>query len=185
MVFPEKNLLFPTEFYTLELSEHLDRLNNPIHRNSMKPTEKQIRDIAEYLEGGMRVFFNEKDGTVTYYTDEERWDGFEEELWEEAVEEVEANSDDLIEFLGFDSRESFTLMADFAESVDDEKLKQELFDALNRSRPFRNFKNLIDRSGPYREQWFAFRQKRYEASVVQQLETLEFLRAEESEEDLT
>jgi len=38
------------------------------------------------------------------------------------------------------SRDSFNLMADFAESIDNKKLQDRLINALNKSKPFKNFK---------------------------------------------
>lgn len=41
-------------------------------------------------------------------------------------------------------------MADFAENVDDTRLKDKLTNALNRPKPFQNFKWQIDNSGEFR-----------------------------------
>jgi hypothetical protein len=60
-----------------------------------------------------------------------------------------------------ESDESFRIMEDFAEYKVTDKLQEQLFGALNRQKPFRNFKNLIDQS-EYRQEWFDYKQKRLE-----------------------
>ena len=62
------------------------------------------------------------------------------------------------------------LMVDFAESVDNPGLQERLFIALNRSKPFRNFKWQIDNSGEYRQRWFKYKDQRYIKWVKEQLD---------------
>ncbi len=50
-------------------------------------------------------------------------------------------------------------MTDFAERIDDSKLQDKLRSALNRPKPFKNFKWQIDNSGVFRQQWFDFKRK--------------------------
>jgi len=67
------------------------------------------------------------------------------------------------------SGNSFRIMADFAEmEVRNQNLRSRLIRALNRSRPFANFKHIIDYSD-VREEWFEFRQKKYEAWVRREI----------------
>ncbi len=56
-----------------------------------------------------------------------------------------------------DSHESFKIMEGFVDKVPDSKFQQKLIYALNRKRPFANFKYLIDNSD-YRQDWFDYRQ---------------------------
>jgi len=51
-----------------------------------------------------------------------------------------------------DSHESFKIMADFAENIDNARLQDRLINALNKSKPFRNFNWEIDNSGDYRQE---------------------------------
>jgi len=139
----------------------------------MKPTEEQIKEIAEDLECGLKCYYNTKSGEIKSIIDFDRYYGADEELWEEDLNHIEENWDDYIEFTGFESHESFQIMADFAKSVDDEKLQYRLFNALNRRKPFQNFKWQIDNSGHYRQLWFNFRSKRYKDWVKEQIEIKE------------
>ena len=60
-----------------------------------------------------------------------------------------------------ESGESFDIMADFAEQLTDERLQDELISALNRSKPFRGFKHVIDQAGVQRQHWFDYKTKRF------------------------
>jgi len=106
----------------------------------MKPTAKQIEEIGDTLECGMRFFFSIKTGEIKDILNLDSWDVIEEEFWEEVNREIEANQKDYAEFEGFDSRESYQIMADFAESIDNTRLQDKLIDELNRPKPFQNFK---------------------------------------------
>ncbi len=52
-------------------------------------------------------------------------------------------------------------MEDFLETIEDKQLHELLINALNRPKPFRNFKLQIDNFGDYRQKWFDFKQMRY------------------------
>jgi hypothetical protein len=52
-------------------------------------------------------------------------------------------------------------MADFIDTVTDKKVQDRLIKALNKSKPFRNFKYEIDNSGEYRQKWFNFKEQEY------------------------
>jgi hypothetical protein len=135
----------------------------------MKLTEKQIVEIADNLDSGMRCFYNLRTGELKTLLNTDSWIGADEELWEEESKEINDNWADYFEFKGFESHDSFRLMADFSESVDDTKLQDKLISALNKPKPFRNFKWQIDNSGEFRQQWFDFKKKRYIYWVKEQI----------------
>lgn len=135
----------------------------------MKLTEKQIEEIADDLDLGMRCFYNHKTGEIKNLPNFDDWIGAEEEPWKEELKEIDENSADYFEFEGFKPRESFQIMADFADSVDETKLQDKLINALNRPKPFQNFKWQIDNSGEYRQQWFKFKKSRYIQWVKKQI----------------
>lgn len=57
-----------------------------------------------------------------------------------------------------------------SESVEDARLRYKLIDALYRSKPYRNFKTIIDYSGPYRKEWFIFKKSRFIEWVKEQID---------------
>ncbi len=67
-----------------------------------------------------------------------------------------------------ESSESFGIMERFIDEVDDKTLVKRLINALSNRRPFANFKGLVE-SSKYREQWFAFKQRKLEEYVWENL----------------
>jgi len=123
-----------------------------------KLTKEQIKEIADWVNYGMKCFLNPKTFEYVVFQDEDNLDLSDNEedpyledrrkmkVWKEAEEIV-----------GMTSRESFQLMEDFADTIPDkEPLKSQLFLALERKSPFRNFKDTIEGSD-YRQAWFDFR----------------------------
>ncbi len=136
----------------------------------MKLTEKQIEEIADNLDCGMRCFYNRKSGETKTILNFDSCIGADEEPWEEESKEIDENWDDYFEFVGFESHESFQIMADFAESVEDNRLQNRLIDALNKRKPFQNFKWQIDNSVEFRQQWFDYKKMRYIQWINEQIE---------------
>ena len=84
----------------------------------------------------------------------EKWeDSFKYDQWKRCITVSPPNSN-----------ESFSFMEQFAENVDNEKLQNRLIYALSHSKPFGNFKNIVENSS-LREQWFAFRTQKLEMYV--------------------
>lgn len=135
----------------------------------MKLTEKQIEEIADDLDCGLRCYYHLKSGEIKKIPNFDNWIG-DEELWEEDLDEIEENWDDYFEFVGFESHESFQIMADFTDNLNDTVLQNKLIDALNRRKPFQNFKWLIDNSGEYRQKWFDYKKSRYIQWVKEQID---------------
>ncbi|QGY44893.1 hypothetical protein GM418_14805 [Maribellus comscasis] len=136
----------------------------------MKPTDKQIEEIADNLDSGMRCFYHLKSGEIKTILNFDSWLDADKEPWQEDLNEIDENWGDYFEFDRFDTHDSFKIMADFAERIDDLKLQDRLINALNRPKPFRNFKWQIDHSGVFRRQWFDFKKMRYIQFVKEQID---------------
>ncbi len=136
----------------------------------MKLTDKQIDEIADNLDSGMKCFYNLKTGEIKTIINIDNWIGADEEPWEEDIKEIEENWDNYVEFEGMSTHESFRIMADFAENIDNDKLQERLINALNKSKPFGNFKWQIDNSGDYRQEWFDFKKACYIDWVKKQIQ---------------
>jgi len=134
----------------------------------MKLTAKQINEIAQELVAGMKVFINRENLEIRTILD---WDDMygDTELWEEELEEIENEWTKYVVLEKMKSGEAFTIMEDFIEEVDDERLQQDLIKILNRRSPFANFKAEVE-SSEYRQQWFDFRDRKYEDYVREHLE---------------
>lgn len=68
------------------------------------------------------------------------------------------------------SHESFKIMEDFAEHIEDEdpKFSKYLFEILQKRKPFANFKWKVDESS-YRESWFKFKNQWLEDYVTEKI----------------
>lgn len=135
-------------------------------------TKEQIWSIAQDLDMGMRCFYHLKTGEIetTPNFHDSNWFGQDTEPWQEVLDKLDENWGEYFEFDRMTSLESFSLMEDFADTVDNKKLQDRLYKALNRSKPFRNFKWEIDNSGEYRQIWFDFKNNRLIEFVKIQIE---------------
>ncbi len=135
-------------------------------------SKEQVREIAEYLDCGMKCYLNKETGELKTIIEFDNSPYADEELWEDVLQELEENWDKYDEIPKMESHESFGLMADFTESINDKDLRTALINALNKGHPFRNFKWVIDNSGIYRQKWFDFKNQRLIQWVKDQLDAL-------------
>ena len=131
---------------------------------------EQINEIAGSLECGFRCFYNIKTGGIKDIIDLNRFDGVDDELIEEEVSEIYKNMGDYLEFDNMKTSDSFRVMAEFAERVDNHILRNELINGLNRPKPIRNFKMIIDDSGKFRQEWFDYKKMKYIKWVKDQID---------------
>ncbi len=133
-------------------------------------TSEMIKEIAGQLDFGMKCFYHIPTGELEYYPDEFKHAGFDEEMWAEAMEKVEENFFEYIPFTGMESHESFEIMEDFINEIPQEKIQAKFINAIERRKPFQQFKNLLLDYPDLREQWFAYKDKRNIEYVEEQLE---------------
>lgn len=159
--------VFAAEEERLHISHYKQR-----RHMKLKLTEEQIWEIAENLDMGLRCFCHLKSGKIEAIPnfDETGWDEEDFGPWQEAVDKLEKNGRDYLEFRKMSSGESFGVMAAFAETVDDQRLRYKLEEALDERKPFRNFKREVDDSGAYRQKWFDFKQQKLIEFVKEQIE---------------
>ena len=138
----------------------------------MKITSKQINEIAQELEAGMKVYINKETLEIKPILDWEDSYG-DSELWDEELEDIDKNWASFLVIEKMESWEAFKVMEEFIEEVEDERLSEDLAKILGRKSPFANFKAEVE-SSPYRQNWFDFRLKRYEDYVREQLEGGDF-----------
>ena len=136
----------------------------------MELTEEQIEKIADELQTGMKVYVNIETTEIKSIIDFDSYIDAEEESWEEDIKEIEKNYDKYLEFEKMDSSESYRVMEDFTEMVEDEELRKRLELGLSLSKPFRNFKDIIDYEDENRKKWFAYKNARYIEYVKELLE---------------
>ena len=138
---------------------------------NIKLSNEQIKEIADQLDCGFHCFLNKLTNELIFVPDMLKHPNMDEEPWASENEALENNFADYYEFEQLESRDSFLIMGQFAEMLEDSNhLKQRLFDALNKSKPFRQFKFIIDNSGEYRQKWFDFKSKKLQEWVISQLD---------------
>ena len=124
-------------------------------------TKEQLKEISEQLDCGFRAFYHKQTGDLIFVPDTTQFYDMDTEAWQDEFDKLEKSFSEYHEIDGMEASESFRVMADFTEQLTDIKLRNKLLDALNRKKPFREFKFVIDSAGQERQNWFDFKNKRY------------------------
>lgn len=138
----------------------------------MKITLKQIHEISQDIQSGLKIFINRENYEIKSILDPNEIYS-DSEIWEEELEKIENEWIDYSVISKMESREAFQIMEDFIDEIKDERLKEDIIKILNRKSPFANFKAEIETS-PYRQKWFDFRDKKYEKYIIEQLRLQKF-----------
>lgn len=138
----------------------------------MSPEE--IKEIAEELDCGMQAFVHKTSKALIFIPDQDQFYGNDMEPWEEQLNELETNRTAYFEVEKWKSFEAFEMMTEFAEQLtENAALQNQLLKALNKRKPFREFKFVIDNEDEYREKWFAFKDNWQQEYVRKKLVELE------------
>ena len=132
-------------------------------------TKEQIKEISEQLDCGFRAFYHKQTGELIFVPDTNRHIDMDTDAWQDDLDKLDENFLDYHEIIAMDASDSFRVMADFAEQLADTSLQNKLIKALNRNKPFSEFKLVIDNSGERRQSWFDFKEKRYTGWTEEQL----------------
>jgi len=129
---------------------------------------KLVSEVAETIMMGMICFLNPDTFEIEFIpremiVDPEEYEMITGEEWDSA-EIKHLKWQRYIEVEPMESHESFKVMEYFIDEIDDNNLQNRLINALNRRKPFANFKYIVETS-KYRQQWFDFRQKQWEYYV--------------------
>lgn len=137
----------------------------------MKKAASIISEIAENLESGYDCYYNPKTTEMVAIPNDSMVldEAMLEDAFGEDLKKVNKKNAGFIKIEGLESFESFKIMENFTDQLTDVYLKQKLETALNRKKPFQNFKYVIDNSN-YRNDWFDFKHKAIEQIVKSILE---------------
>ena len=122
-------------------------------------TTEQIKEIAGNLDMGFQCYIHKKSLEMIFLPDEDKHPGMEMEMWDKEFKAIRKNADKYLVIEGMDSRDSFRVMQSFIDTLDDKLVQAKLVLAINRPKPFANFKFEIDNSGPFRDMWLSSRRK--------------------------
>lgn len=138
-------------------------------RNFSQPmTNEQINELADNLDCGLRCFVHKEKKTILTIPDTINNPDSDSELWDKAKNEIKKDFDRYVEIEKMDTKESFRVMESFVDTVDDLQQKERFEEALRRPKPFANFKDEINNSGPYRQKWFDFKRQQMIEWVMEQ-----------------
>ena len=140
----------------------------------IKITDNKINEIYQDLDCGMICYYNPLTEEIKSHPDFDSNIFAEEEMWEDVVNEIDVNRDKYIRFEPMATNEYFKMMEGFIDSIDNLRLKERLINALNKPKPFRNFKYEIDNSGDYRQRWFDYKEQKYCELIKYQIDALNF-----------
>ena len=130
-------------------------------------TPTQIKEITERIDCGECCYYHKQKGSWIFTPDFDNNIYADEEFYADELEELENNFANYIKIEPLPPSDSFKIMADFTNSLPETLgLRNQLIFALSNRKPFRQFKFLIDRSGVYREQWFAFKSEQLRQWVI-------------------
>lgn len=131
-------------------------------------TNEQINELADNLDCGLRCFVHKEKKTILTIPDTINNPDSDSELWDKAKNEIKKDFDRYVEIEKMDTKESFRVMESFVDTVDDLQQKERFEEALRRPKPFANFKDEINNSGPYRQKWFDFKRQQMIEWVMEQ-----------------
>jgi hypothetical protein len=111
-------------------------------------------------------FFDRQTGEIVEYMPN---DDYAPEEQEATIERIDSEPGRYLKIERVPSREKFSWMEKFIETVGDPRLASRLAGALGGARPFRRFKDTLQ--GPELERWYAFERGLVRRYVVEWLET--------------
>lgn len=116
--------------------------------------ERFYFDVGEALSmNNNRCFIDRETMKVETYAGEDDYMLSDEE---DSAQEALDNTERYLPVELVSSREAFSVVADFVETVDDPDMQQRLADALNGRKPFANFNHLVHTT-KVREQWLTLK----------------------------
>ncbi|QHV94566.1 UPF0158 family protein [Spirosoma endbachense] len=131
--------------------------------------DSQVKEIVEQQQIGMLCYVHRQTGQLITFPNPEQFSDLESEEWQDQIDQVQSFPDHYWKVAIMTSREEFALMEQFARYEAAEPLQSRLLTILGQSKPFRHFKEAVDRSGSQRLVWFSFRDKQKISWLKQQL----------------
>ncbi len=138
----------------------------------MQLTEEQLSEIVQNLDMGLRCVYLLKTGEIVAVPDFDYgdWSSLDPEDWQEELDKIKANKGKYFEFKGMTSSDRYHIMADFARTADNPRLRDRLEEALDKRKPFRHFRQVVDEIEDYRQKWFGYERQRLLELIMNQIE---------------
>ncbi|HEX7844652.1 MAG TPA: UPF0158 family protein [Chitinophagaceae bacterium] len=126
----------------------------------MQVSRDILNEIADNLEMGFKCYLNRGSLELVAFPDPDQYSDMDNYTWKDELSNLRKNKKKLIEIEKTMPSDSFRVMEEFVLSLPNNSTRIRLVTALEEREPFANFKQQIDNSGQYREQWFAFRRQK-------------------------
>jgi hypothetical protein len=137
----------------------------------IKLTDKQVNEVAVKLDKGFKCFVNVDSGKLIFFPDQLKLPAVDMAEWDEAMAEVEEYPDEYEEIVAMDENQQYGVMEDFATSLDDKKLRDRLYNALDSNRANHNFKFEVENAEKgIKEKWHEFKLQKGMEWVREELE---------------
>ena len=126
----------------------------------MIPLEQtQLKDIVEQQLMGMVCYVHQRTGQLVTFPDPDRFAEFDDQEWAAEIEAVKTDPEAYWKVVRMSNQEEFQLLETFANCETAEPLSSQLRTILSQAKPFRQFKEAVDRSSIYRQAWYRFREQ--------------------------
>jgi hypothetical protein len=118
--------------------------------------EEIILEIAQIIDSGEVVYLHHTTYEILSYPAPDSSNDEYDYLRQEVYDVVDMDPDSYIKFEPLDSNEGHDMMDAFADTIQNEPLKELIKSALNGKRPFRAFREMIA-SKDLEEDWYEFK----------------------------
>ncbi|WP_177236759.1 UPF0158 family protein [Spirosoma endophyticum] len=119
--------------------------------------DSRLNDILEQQQLGMNCYVHRQTGQLITVPDPDQFSELETQDWQADIHQLETSPEQYWPVPRLSSRDQFRFMEAFVDQLPEGAFQSKLLAILSRPKPFRHFKDAIDRSGSYRLAWFAFR----------------------------
>ena len=158
----------------IEYAESIGKEILYLENNRAGISEDTVREIAEMLDCGHICYLNPDTIETVFVLNPASWEYYEESEMDTVNLEKVDSWERRITLTPPESFESFKFMERFVDELPESEssLRNKLISALSHSHPFARFKAVID-SCPYRQEWFAHKQRCLEAYVKDEISVLQ------------
>ena len=132
----------------------------------------KIKEIPKDLDCDLQAFIHKSTGETLIMPDPNKIEDYGLEAWENEIETLKNNAKDYFEIKQWTSDDGYDVMRLFANEVSNAKIREELVEALEKNKPFRQFMLVLDHYGSIRDNWFEFKKKWQQDFVSNQLKDL-------------
>ena len=125
------------------------------------PIPVSLAEVAEMIDACPQewtLYLSRKTGEVIMIPGEYSDVGRDEDEWKEDLERIESAPDEFVTLPEQREMREYDIMERFCHTVEDERNRERLLDAISGKGAFRRFKDMVARVG-VRDEWFAFKER--------------------------